>query len=139
MSISALLLRALLILIALASLGYALPSWMQFMLTMAMANGLVSLGIVLLMRGGVVPFGQGLMAALGGYAVALAFQHAGWNDAVGLPLVGGLVAMLALAWEQRSPWSPRLQTKTFQFVLWLIELGLVIYLFKNNNFIESFF
>ena len=46
--------------------------------------------------------------------------------------LGILVAMLALAWEQRSPWSPRLQTKTFQFVLWLIELGLVIYLFKAH-------
>jgi len=54
MSLSTLLLRALLVLLLLAGVGYALPSWMQFMLTMAMANGLVSLGIVLLMRGGVV-------------------------------------------------------------------------------------
>jgi branched-chain amino acid transport system permease protein len=95
--------RATLILLACLGLGLWLPKWLQFMLTMAMANGLVSLGIVLLMRGGVVPFGQGLMAALGGYAVALAFQHAGWNDAVGLPLMGGLVAMLVTA-----PFAPLL-------------------------------
>jgi membrane-associated phospholipid phosphatase len=44
--------------------------------------------------------------------------------------LGILVALLALAWEQRSPLSPRLQTKNFQFALLLIELGLVIYLFK---------
>jgi len=44
--------------------------------------------------------------------------------------LGILVALLALAWEQRSPWSPRLQTKHFQFALLLVELGLVIYLFK---------
>jgi ABC-type branched-subunit amino acid transport system permease subunit len=44
------------------------------MLTMAMANGLVSLGLVMLMRGGVVAFGQGLMAALGGYTAALVLE-----------------------------------------------------------------
>ena len=37
MTLSALLLRALLVLLVLAGVGYALPSWMQFMLTMAMA------------------------------------------------------------------------------------------------------
>ena len=103
MSISALLLRALLILLALASLGYALPSWMQFMLTMAMANGLVSLGIVLLMRGGVVAFGQGLMSAIGGYAAALVFLNGGITDAVLLALLGGLSAMLITA-----PFAPLL-------------------------------
>ena len=103
MSISALLLRALLILLALASLGYALPSWMQFMLTMAMANGLVSLGIVLLMRGGVVAFGQGLMSAIGGYAAALVFLNWGVTDAVLLALLGGMSAMLITA-----PFAPLL-------------------------------
>ena len=103
MSISALLLRALLILLALAGLGYVLPSWMQFMLTMAMANGLVSLGIVLLMRGGVVAFGQGLMSAIGGYAAALVFLNWGVTDAVLLALLGGLSAMLITA-----PFAPLL-------------------------------
>jgi len=72
--------------------GFFVPRWLQFMLTMAMANGLVSLGIVLLMRGGVVAFGQGLMSALGGYAAALAFTHLGWQDALLLPVLGGVVA-----------------------------------------------
>jgi branched-chain amino acid transport system permease protein len=67
------------------------------MFTMALANGLVSLGIVLLMRGGVVAFGQGLMSALGGYAAALVFLHWGWQDALLLPLLGGLVAFLITA------------------------------------------
>ncbi len=43
---------------------------------MAAGNGLVSLGIVALMRGGVVPFGQGMVFAAGGYAAALALQQA---------------------------------------------------------------
>jgi len=77
--------------------GAFLPRWLQFMFTMALANGLVSLGIVLLMRGGVVAFGQGLMSALGGYAAALVFLHWGWQDALLLPLLGGLVACLITA------------------------------------------
>ena len=103
MTLSALLLRALVVLLVLASAGYALPSWMQFMLTMAMANGLVSLGIVLLMRGGVVAFGQGLMSAIGGYAAALVFLNWGITDAVLLPLLGGISAMLITA-----PFAPLL-------------------------------
>ena len=103
MTLTALFLRALVVLLALAGLGYALPSWMQFMLTMAMANGLVSLGIVLLMRGGVVAFGQGLMSAIGGYAAALVFLNWGVTDAVLLALLGGMSAMLITA-----PFAPLL-------------------------------
>jgi ABC-type branched-subunit amino acid transport system permease subunit len=51
-------------------LGLVLPKWLLFMCTMAFANGLVSLGIMLLMRGGVVAFGQGLMSAIGGYTAS---------------------------------------------------------------------
>jgi len=93
----------LLVLLVLAGVGYVLPSWMQFMLTMAMANGLVSLGIVLLMRGGVVAFGQGLMSAIGGYAAALVFLNWGVTDAVLLALLGGISAMLITA-----PFAPLL-------------------------------
>jgi branched-chain amino acid transport system permease protein len=103
MSLTALLLRALLVLLLLAGAGYVLPSWMQFMLTMAMANGLVSLGIVLLMRGGVVAFGQGLMSAIGGYAAALLFLHWGVTDAIVLAVLGGLCAMVITA-----PFAPLL-------------------------------
>jgi len=103
MQLSTLLLRALLVLLLLAGVGYVLPSWMQFMLTMAMANGLVSLGIVLLMRGGVVAFGQGLMSAIGGYASALLFLHWGVTDAIALAFLGGLSAMLITA-----PFAPLL-------------------------------
>jgi len=47
--------------------------------------------------------------------------------------LGILVALLALAWEQRSPWSPRVLKTHFQFALLLVELGLVIYLFKAKT------
>jgi branched-chain amino acid transport system permease protein len=98
-----LLFTALVVLLGCLGAGFFLPKWLQFMLTMAMANGLVSLGLVILMRGGVVAFGQGLMAALGGYTAALVFEHFQWTDALLLPLLGGVCAMLITA-----PFAPLL-------------------------------
>ena len=60
--------------------GLFAPKWLTFLVTMAAANGLVSLGIVGLMRGGVVPFGQGMMLALGGYTAALVYNKLGFTD-----------------------------------------------------------
>jgi branched-chain amino acid transport system permease protein len=74
--------------------GTMMPKWLTFLLTIAAANGLVSLGIVLLMRSGVVSFGQGMVFAAGGYAAALAFGKLGITDAVLLAIGGGLVATL---------------------------------------------
>jgi ABC-type branched-subunit amino acid transport system permease subunit len=68
--------------------GLFMPKWLTFLLTMAASHGLVSLGIVLLMRGGVVSFGQGLVFAAGAYAAALGFNKLGITDAVGLALLG---------------------------------------------------
>jgi hypothetical protein len=50
-----LLIRWLVAFVLLAAAGYAAPRWLTFLLTMAAGNGLVSLGIVGLMRGGVCP------------------------------------------------------------------------------------
>lgn len=77
--------------------GTAMPRWLTFLVTMSAANGLVSLGITLLMRSGVVSFGQGLVFAIGGYAAALAFGRLGVTDAVTLALGGGLLAALVAA------------------------------------------
>jgi ABC-type branched-subunit amino acid transport system permease subunit len=64
---------------------------------MAAGNGLVSLGIVVLMRSGVVPFGQGMLFAAGGYAAALAYNKLGFTDGLGLVLLAGLCAALLAA------------------------------------------
>lgn len=82
---------------ALLALGWVLPSWLAFLVTMAAAQGLVSLGIVLLMRSGVVSFGQGLVFAAGGYTAAIAFGRLGITDALLLALLGGAVATLLIA------------------------------------------
>lgn len=77
--------------------GLAMPRWLAFLVTMAAAQGLVSLGIVLLMRCGVVSFGQGMVFAAGGYTAALAFGKLGISDALLLALLGGAVAAAVAA------------------------------------------
>ena len=47
------------------------------------------------MRGGVVPFGQGMVFAAGGYAAALLYNKLGFTDAIGLTLAGGVAALHA--------------------------------------------
>ena len=74
--------------------GTAMPKWLTFLITMSAANGLVSLGIVSLMRTGVVSFGQGLVFAVGGYTAALSFGNLGMTDAIVLAIGGGLLALL---------------------------------------------
>ena len=74
--------------------GLVMPKWLLFLSTMALSHGMVSLGIVIQMRSGVVSFGQGFVFAAGGYATALAANHLGITDAILMVLVGGLAATL---------------------------------------------
>ena len=107
----------------LAVAGYFSPKWLTFLITMAAANGLVSLGIVGLMRGGVVPFGQGMVFAIGGYTAALMFNKLGFTDALGLPLAGGLVAVLIAA-----PFAPLLSRyRGIFFAMLTLALSMVTY------------
>ena len=78
-------------------IGLALPKWLLFLLAMSVANGIVCLGIVLLMRGGVVSFGQGMVYAGGGYMAALLANKSGISDALLLTAAGGLAATLLAA------------------------------------------
>ena len=108
---------------ALAVAGFLSPKWLTFLITMAAANGLVSLGIVGLMRGGVVPFGQGMVFAIGGYTAALMFNKLGFTDALGLPLAGGLVAVLIAA-----PFAPLLSRyRGIFFAMLTLALSMVTY------------
>jgi branched-chain amino acid transport system permease protein len=72
-----------------------LPSWLMFLLTVAFAKGLVVLGLVVMMRAGLVSFGQGLYYGLGAYAAGLAANFLGITDALALVAIGGLVAAAA--------------------------------------------
>jgi ABC-type branched-subunit amino acid transport system permease subunit len=108
---------------ALALAGLFMPKWLTFLITMAAAQGLVSLGIVLLMRGGVVSFGQGMVFALGGYAAALAYNRLGFTDALGLTFLGGVTATLVAA-----PFAPLLaRYRGIFFAMLTLALSMVTY------------
>ena len=119
------------VLVALIAVGAFLPRWLVFLLTMAASHGLVSLGIVLLMRSGVVSFGQGLVFAIGGYAGALCFNQLGITDALLLTLVGGLAAVLVAL-----PFAPLLaRYRGIFFAMLTLALSMVCYgvLVKTNS------
>ena len=109
--------------IALSLAGMAMPKWLTFLITMAAANGLVSLGIVMLMRGGVVPFGQGMVFAIGGYAAALLSNKLGIKDALLLTFSGGVIAALIAA-----PFAPLLSRyRGIFFAMLTLALSMVTY------------
>ena len=80
----------------LAAASQLAPQWVVFLIAIALAKGLVVLGLMLLMRTGLVSFGQGLYYCLGAYAAALAEQAVGVNDAA-LMLAAALAATVAVA------------------------------------------
>jgi ABC-type branched-subunit amino acid transport system permease subunit len=118
--------------VLLAGVGAVAPKWLTFLLTMAAGNGLVSLGIVCLMRGGVVPFGQGMVFAIGGYAAGMIYNRLGFTDAIGLALAGGLCAVLIAA-----PFAPLLSRyRGIFFAMLTLALSMVTYglLMKLDTF-----
>ena len=109
--------------VLLIAFGLMAPKWVISLGTLALANGLVSLGILVMMRSGVVPFGQGLVFAAGGYAAALAFNHLGIRDAVLLCLIGGASGVLVAA-----PFAPLLaRYRGIFFAMLTLALSMVLY------------
>jgi ABC-type branched-subunit amino acid transport system permease subunit len=112
-----------LLMILLLITGLFAPKWLLFLCTMAAANGIVSLGIVLLMRGGVVSFGQGLVFAGGGYAAALLSGKLGVSDALLLAAAGGAAAVLLAL-----PFAPLLaRYRGIFFAMLTLALSMVLY------------
>jgi len=72
--------------------GALLPQWAKFLVTIGLAKGLVVLGLLPLMRTGLVSFGQALYYCLGAYAggsIGIAF---GISDLILMALAGGLAS-----------------------------------------------
>jgi ABC-type branched-subunit amino acid transport system permease subunit len=78
----------------LAAAGPWLPQWAMFIITIAFARGLVALGLLLLLRAGLVSFGQALFYCLGAYAAGALGRFFGVSDIFIEMLVGGAVAAL---------------------------------------------
>ena len=62
-------------------LWWVLPSWTLNMICISFSMGLVVLGLLILMRAGLVSFGQGLFFCLGGYSAAMLNVFLGASDA----------------------------------------------------------
>jgi ABC-type branched-subunit amino acid transport system permease subunit len=60
--------------------GLWLPQWAMFIVTIAFAKGLVALGLMLLLRAGLVSFGQALYYCLGAYAAGALGRFVGVSD-----------------------------------------------------------
>jgi ABC-type branched-subunit amino acid transport system permease subunit len=81
-------------LLAAAGAGTVLPGWIISLATIAFANGLVVLGLIVMWRAGLVSFGQALYYCIGAYAVSLTGRWIGITDAFVLVLIGGVCAAL---------------------------------------------
>ena len=73
---------------ALLAAGGILPDWLRFYLQTALASGLAALGVMILMRAGLVSFGHGLFFCLGGYAAGMAGHFWAVSDALALLALG---------------------------------------------------
>jgi branched-chain amino acid transport system permease protein len=82
-------------LVVLLAAGPFMPKFL-FMLTVSMGKGLVVLGLIILLRTGLVSFGQGLYYCVGAYTVGSLGQFLGWKNALAL-LAGGTAAAALLA------------------------------------------
>jgi len=109
--------------VLLSAASFVMPRWLLFLSTMAISHGVVTLGIVLLMRGGVVSFGQGLVFAAGGYAAALASNRLGITDVFVLLTLGGLAGAAITA-----PFAPLLSRyRAIFFAMLTLALSMVLY------------
>jgi len=86
-----------LILVVILAAGPFAPQWILFLLSIALAKGLVVLGLMLLLRCGLVSFGQALYYCIGAYAAGMLGRYLGIRDLVTLMLAGMAAAAFA-AW-----------------------------------------
>ncbi len=78
--------------VAVGALAPFLPPWLVSLATIAFANALVVLGLVILWRSGLVPFGQALFYAIGAYVVALLGRYTPVRDVFVVIVFGAVCA-----------------------------------------------
>jgi ABC-type branched-subunit amino acid transport system permease subunit len=82
---------------ALVAVALLAPQWLVFMTMLVLAKGVVVLGLLVLMRTGLVSFGQGLYFGIGAYAAALLSHYAHIADAALMMGAGAAAAGLTAA------------------------------------------
>ncbi|MFA5664094.1 branched-chain amino acid ABC transporter permease [Castellaniella sp.] len=71
------------------------PLWLLSTIVNIIAKALVVIGVILLMRGGLVSFGQGLYYCIGGYVVGLGGQLLGITDIVLLLVFAAIIGIVS--------------------------------------------
>lgn len=108
--------------------GLLLPQWAMFLTTMAFAKGLVALGIVCLMRAGLVSFGQGLYFCIGAYVSGMMANWTGITDIFLLSALGILAAVIIAA-----IFGPLLATyRGIFFAMLTLSLSMILYGFLSK-------
>jgi len=75
--------------------AFVFPDWLSLMVVAVIAKALVVVGVVVLMRSGLVSFGQGLYYCIGGYAVGMAGEWLGVSDILLLLLIAALAGLVS--------------------------------------------
>src|SRR5688572_25129388 len=83
--------------ILLVAAPLVVPSWILFILTLALAKFMVVLAVALFLRAGLVSFGHGLFYAVGAYTVGFGVKWAGLREALLLVPLGALGAAVVAA------------------------------------------
>ncbi len=118
----------LLALVLLIAVGMVLPEWAMFLTTMAFAKGMVALGIVCLMRAGLVSFGQGLYFCIGAYVSGLMANWTGITDIFLLSALGIVAAVVVAAL-----FGPLLATyRGIFFAMLTLSLSMILYGFLSK-------
>ena len=91
-------LAAIAVFAVIAVLPLFLSDWIGFLIALALAKGIVVLGVVLLLRGGLISFGHALYFAIGAYTAGFLANRFGIGEAlVALPLATIISALVAAA------------------------------------------
>lgn len=75
-------------------MGFMLPEWIVNYVQVSLGMGLVSLGVLIQMRTGLVSFGQGLYFCIGGYAAGMAGKFWGVTDLFLLMILGVMTSLI---------------------------------------------
>lgn len=83
--------------LAVFGIGLMVPNWFSYLMTIAIGKGLVVLGLVLLLRAGLLSFGQALFYCIGAYVAGALTQFADVTDIVVILLAATLACVLVAA------------------------------------------
>ena len=113
---------------ALIVIGILLPEWAMFLTTIAFAKGMVALGIVCMMRAGLVSFGQGLYYCIGAYVAGLMANWTGISDIFLLSALGVVAAAIVA-----GIFGPLLATyRGIFFAMLTLSLSMILYGFLSK-------